>query len=89
MENYYDERSHIDKAFQNWNGSVYWVQGMRIGTSILTRCSAASGTVWYHAYEDAGYDVRGMLGQWEHNYPTSGANTTRRIRATAAKPLLK
>ena len=29
MENYYDERSHIDKAFQNWNGSVYWVQGMQ------------------------------------------------------------
>ena len=29
MENYYDERSHIDKAFQNWNGSIYWVQGMQ------------------------------------------------------------
>ena len=39
MENYYDERSHIDKAFQNWNGA-YWVQGCRIGTSIPTRCSA-------------------------------------------------
>ena len=23
MDNYYDERSHIDKAFQNWNGSIY------------------------------------------------------------------
>ena len=23
MENYYNERSHIDKAFQNWNGSIY------------------------------------------------------------------
>ena len=29
MENYYDERSHIDKAFQNWNGSIYWIQGMQ------------------------------------------------------------
>ena len=29
MENYYDERSHIDKAFGKWNGSIYWVQGMQ------------------------------------------------------------
>ena len=29
MENYYNERSHIDKAFQNWKGSVYWIQGMQ------------------------------------------------------------
>ena len=29
MQNYYDERSHIDKALLNWNGSIYWVQGMQ------------------------------------------------------------
>ena len=29
MQSYYDERSHIDKAFENWNGSVYWIQGMQ------------------------------------------------------------
>ena len=28
MQNYYDERSHIDKAFNNWNGSIYWVQAV-------------------------------------------------------------
>jgi len=70
MENYYDERSHIDKAFQNWNGSVYWVQGMQDWNVDPHQVfGGPSGTVWYHAYEDAGYDVRGMLGQWEHNYP--------------------
>ena len=69
-ENYYDERSHIDKAFQNWNGSVYWVQGMQDWNVDPHQVfGGPSGTVWYHAYEDAGYDVRGMLGQWEHNYP--------------------
>ena len=28
-----------------------------------------SGVNWYLDYSAAGYDVRGMLGQWEHNYP--------------------
>ena len=70
MANYYDERSHIDKAFQNWNGSVYWIQGMQDWNVDPHQVfGGPSGTVWYHAYEDAGYDVRGMLGQWEHNYP--------------------
>ncbi|DAC09596.1 MAG TPA: CocE/NonD family hydrolase, partial [Candidatus Poseidoniales archaeon] len=70
MENYYDERSHIDKAFQNWNGSVYWIQGMQDWNVDPHQVfGGPSGTVWYQAYVDAGYDVRGMLGQWEHNYP--------------------
>ncbi|GIR77091.1 MAG: hypothetical protein CM15mP79_0280 [Methanobacteriota archaeon] len=81
MENYYDERSHIDKAFQNWNGSVYWVQGMQDWNVDPHQVfGGPSGTVWYHAYEDAGYDVRGMLGQWntitrvseKHNAQDSG-----------------
>ena len=29
MDNYYDERSHIDKALGTYNGSIYWVQGLR------------------------------------------------------------
>ncbi|MGB0617068.1 MAG: CocE/NonD family hydrolase [Candidatus Poseidoniaceae archaeon] len=70
MANYYDERSHIDKAFQNWNGSVYWIQGMQDWNVDPHQVfGGPSGTVWYQAYEDAGFDVRGMLGQWEHNYP--------------------
>jgi predicted acyl esterase len=70
MANYYDERSHIDKAFQNWNGSVYWIQGMQDWNVDPHQVfGGPPGTVWYQAYEDAGFDVRGMLGQWEHNYP--------------------
>jgi len=70
MENYYDERSHIDKAFQNWNGSIYWVQGMQDWNVDPHQVfGGPSGTNWYLDYSAAGYDVRGMLGQWEHNYP--------------------
>ena len=70
MSNYYDERSHIDKAFQNWNGSVYWIQGMQDWNVDPHQVfGGPPGTHWYQAYVDAGYEVRGMLGQWEHNYP--------------------
>lgn len=70
MQNYYDERSHIDKAFENWNGSVYWIQGMQDWNVDPHQVfGGPPGTHWYQAYKDAGFDVRGMLGQWEHNYP--------------------
>ena len=70
MENYYDERSHIDKAFQNWNGSIYWVQGMQDWNVDPHQVFGGPlGTNWYTAYSEAGYDVRGMLGQWGHDYP--------------------
>jgi len=70
MENYYDERSHIDKAFDNWNGSVYWVQGMQDWNVDPHQVfSGPIGYNWYQDYIDAGFEVRGILGQWEHNYP--------------------
>jgi len=70
MENYYDERSHIDKAFQNWNGSVYWVQGMQDWNVDPHQVfGGPPGTNWYQDYVDAGFEVRGILGQWGHDYP--------------------
>ena len=30
MENYYDEEAISTKLFQNWNGSIYWIQGMQV-----------------------------------------------------------
>ena len=70
MENYYDERSHIDKAFQNWNGSVYWVQGMQDWNVDPHQVfGGPPGTNWYQSYIDGGFEVRGMLGQWGHHYP--------------------
>ena len=70
MENYYDERSHIDKAFLNWNGSVYWVQGMQDWNVDPHQVfGGPPGTNWYQSYIDAGFEIRGMLGQWGHHYP--------------------
>jgi len=70
MHNYYDERSHIDKAFQNWNGSVYWVQGMQDWNVDPHQVfGGPPGTNWYQTYVDAGFEVRGILGQWGHHYP--------------------
>jgi hypothetical protein len=70
MSNYYDERSHIDKAFQNWNGSVYWIQGMQDWNVDPHQVFGGPiGVNWYQDYIDAGFEIRGMLGQWEHNYP--------------------
>ncbi len=70
MDNYYDERSHIDKALGKYNGSIYWVQGLQDWNVDPHQVfGGPPGTNWYQEYIDNGYDVRGMIGQWEHNYP--------------------
>ncbi len=70
MHNYYAERSHIDKAFNAWNGSVYWVQGFQDWNVDPHQVfGGPPGTNWYTTYADAGFEVRGMLGQWGHDYP--------------------
>ena len=70
MQNYYDERSHVDKAFGNWNGSIYWVQGMQDWNVDPHQIfGGPPGTNWYSDYVESGYEVRGILGQWGHDYP--------------------
>ena len=70
MQNYYDDRSHIDKAFENWDGSIYWVQGMQDWNVDPHQVfGGPAGVNWYQEYIDAGFEVRGMLGQWGHHYP--------------------
>ena len=70
MENYYDERRHIDKAVGNWNGSIYWVQGMQDWNGDPHQgFGGPPDTNWYSDYVESGYEVRGILGQWGHDYP--------------------
>jgi len=70
MDNYYDERSHIDKALGKYNGSIYWVQGLQDWNVDPHQVfGGPPGTNWYQEYIDNGYEVAGMIGQWEHNYP--------------------
>ena len=70
MDNYYDERSHIDKALGKYNGSIYWVQGLQDWNVDPHQVfGGPPGINWYQEYIDNGYEVAGMIGQWEHNYP--------------------
>ena len=70
MDNYYNERSHIDKALGLYNGSIYWVQGLQDWNVDPHQVfGGPPGINWYQAYIDEGYEVAGMIGQWEHNYP--------------------
>ena len=70
MDSYYDERSHIDKALGTYNGSIYWVQGLQDWNVDPHQVfGGPPGVNWYQTYIDNGYDVAGMIGQWEHNYP--------------------
>ena len=67
---YYDERSHIDKALGKYNGSIYWVQGLQDWNVDPHQVfGGPPGVNWYQEYIDNGYEVAGMIGQWEHNYP--------------------
>ena len=53
MENYYSERSHIDKAFENWKGSVYWIQGLQDWNVDPHQVfSSPDGTPWYQIYQE-------------------------------------
>ena len=42
---------------QDWNVDPHQVFG------------GPPGTNWYQTYVDAGFEVRGILGQWGHHYP--------------------
>ena len=70
MQNYYDDRSHIDKAINSWQGSIYWVQGMQDWNVDPHQVfGGPPGINWYQEYIDEGFHVRGMFGQWGHHYP--------------------
>ena len=70
MQNYYDDRSHIDKAINNWQGSIFWVQGMQDWNVDPHQVfGGPPGVNWYQEYVDEGFSVRGMFGQWGHHYP--------------------
>ncbi|GIS44431.1 MAG: hypothetical protein Ct9H90mP16_15010 [Candidatus Poseidoniales archaeon] len=72
MDNYYDERSHIDKALGTYNGSIYWVQGLQDWNVDPHQVfGGPPGVNWYQEYIDNGLRSRGMIGQWEHKLSRS------------------
>ena len=64
LNDYWTERSYLDRAFANYEGSIYWIQG-------LQDLNVDSHMVFphYETFRQAGFEVRGMFGQWGHDYP--------------------
>jgi len=64
LNEYWAERSYLDRAYDNYEGSIYWVQG-------LQDLNVDSHMVFphYERFQEGGFDVKGMIGQWGHDYP--------------------
>ena len=61
---YWTERSFLDRVAQNYNGSIYIIQGMQDWNVDPHMTFPAHQIV-----EDAGIEVKTLAGQWAHDYP--------------------
>ena len=61
---YWTERSFLDRVVQNYNGSVYIIQGMQDWNVDPHMTFPAHQIV-----ENAGIEVKTLAGQWAHDYP--------------------
>ena len=61
---YWEERTFLDRALANYNGSVYIVHGMQ-DWNVDPHMAFPT----HQLLRDAGFDVKGLYGQWGHDYP--------------------
>ena len=61
---YWAERYFLDRVIQNYQGSVYLIQGMHDWN---VDPHMAVPTI--NRIKDAGIDAKGLFGQWDHDYP--------------------
>ena len=61
---YWAERYFLDRVLENYQGSVYLIQGMHDWN---VDPHMAVPTI--NALKDAGIDAKGLFGQWDHDYP--------------------
>jgi predicted acyl esterase len=61
---YWAERYFLDRVIENYQGSVYLIQGMHDWN---VDPHMAVPTI--NALKDAGIDAKGLFGQWDHDYP--------------------
>ncbi|MFL2941728.1 MAG: CocE/NonD family hydrolase [Candidatus Poseidoniales archaeon] len=61
---YWEERDYRQRSIDNYQGSVYFVQG-------LQDWNVDSHMIFplYQQMKNAGFDVKGIFGQWGHDYP--------------------
>ena len=61
---YWTERSFLDRVLANYNGSVYIIQGMQ-DWNVDPHMSFPT----HQLVEDAGIEIKTLAGQWAHDYP--------------------
>ncbi|MAO69748.1 MAG: hypothetical protein CL983_01535 [Euryarchaeota archaeon] len=61
---YWAERYFLERVLQNYNGSVYLIQGMHDWN---VDPHMAIPTI--NRIKDAGIESKGLFGQWDHDYP--------------------
>ena len=64
---YWEERYHLGDVIDNYDGSVYIVWGMQDWN-----VDPYHAFPTYQMLRDKGLTVRGIMGQWGHNYPDQG-----------------
>jgi len=61
---YWSERYFLDRVLENYNGSVYIVQGMH-DWNVDPHMAVPTINLLY----DQGIEAKGLFGQWDHDYP--------------------
>ncbi len=61
---YWSERTFLDRALENYNGSIYIIHGMQ-DWNVDPHMAFPT----HNIFRDAGFDVKGLYGQWGHDYP--------------------
>ncbi len=61
---YWEERHFLTRAIENYNGSVYIIHGLQDWN-----VDPHMAFPVHNMMVDAGFDVKGLYGQWGHDYP--------------------
>tara|TARA_Y100000768_G_scaffold273892_1_gene209728 strand:+ start:1077 stop:2891 length:1815 start_codon:yes stop_codon:yes gene_type:complete len=61
---YWEERTFFSRALENYNGSVYIIHGLQDWN-----VDPHMAFPIHNILIDAGFDVKGLYGQWGHDYP--------------------
>tara|TARA_Y100000991_G_scaffold24717_1_gene15773 strand:- start:5743 stop:7065 length:1323 start_codon:yes stop_codon:yes gene_type:complete len=61
---YWEERYFLDRVLQNYQGSVYLIQGMHDWN-----VDPHMAIPVINQLKDAGIESKGLFGQWDHDYP--------------------
>ena len=61
---YWEERTFLSRALENYNGSVYIIHGIQ-DWNVDPHMAFPTHNILI----DAGFDVKGLYGQWGHDYP--------------------